>query len=57
MRQVVVNLVSKEIVRFMGGSIKVESEFGRGARFVVVFPVAEAEQAEGWARHYSGLPV
>lgn len=38
--------ISKEIVRLMGGSIKVESELGQGARFVVVFPVAEAEQAE-----------
>lgn len=29
----------KEIVNFMGGSMTVESEFGKGTTFLVIFPI------------------
>ena len=38
--------ISKELVHMLGGSIRVDSELGKGARFTVVLPVECPESAQ-----------
>jgi PAS domain S-box-containing protein len=49
--------ITRSFVELMGGCIRVESEPGGGACFVVELPVAPAEADEAEAEFYRGPPV